>query len=237
MEAEGGESKAGEANARREQDLEAEVGQVESLAEHLLRFCPLPGLPGGRGGDGDVDLSCHPPVHGPEGDLKGVRGDADFNVSLPGPELEPQGTAKQPREEKQRIVWDNSLSAEAAVQGVASRLLKQKLQVLLRLHGRHLARPQEMLQEERHCLELERRLPAACGDPASAQHTRSLYREMAKHLEAPGPGDGGQRLLPSEGDPLPGDKGPGELDGSRADGKEAPGAQERKRRPQAGAGR
>lgn len=96
-------ARLGEANARREQDLEAEVGQVESLAEHLLRFCPVPGLPGGRGGDGDIDLSCHPPVHGPEGDLKGVRGDADFNVSLPGPELEPQGTARQPREEKQRI--------------------------------------------------------------------------------------------------------------------------------------
>ena len=40
----------------------------------------------------------------------------------------------------------------------------------------------DVLQEERHRLELERRLPASRGDPASAQQTRSLSREMAEHL-------------------------------------------------------
>ena len=184
-----------EVSARRQQELEAQVCRAEeALARQLLRVFPVPGLPGGCGGDGDTEPAGCAPAQQPEGVLKKVGAGGDLCVSLLGPEPQPQGRARQELEEKRRFARlmgeTVRLQREKAALRAAAfqlehdvQLLRHKLQVLPGQHARLLAELQEReLEAEARCLELERRLPATLEDLAAQEEARGTYREIAKRL-------------------------------------------------------
>ncbi|KAB1283270.1 Melanoma inhibitory activity protein 2 [Camelus dromedarius] len=134
----------------------------------------------------------HRPVHGAEGNLKGVTGDAGRSVPLPRPQEEHQGTARRLREEKQMIqeltAQVTSLQTEeASVKGENSRLdgeieqLKLKLQSLPDAYDDCVTQlHRELSQVEARCLQVEKQLTHVCRDLDSTRQMRDLCKKMAQ---------------------------------------------------------
>ncbi|EPY82504.1 hypothetical protein CB1_000649003 [Camelus ferus] len=190
--------------AGKAQGLQGRISRLRSVADHLLKASPSPRLraPRLRGGPvdgGRADIQQkegaedgHRPVHGAEGDLKGVTGDAGRSVRLPRPQEEHQGTARRLREEKQMIqeltAQVTSLQTEeASVKGENSRLdgeieqLKLKLQSLPDAYDDCVTQlHRELSQVEARCLQVEKQLTHVCRDLDSTRQMRDLCKKMAQ---------------------------------------------------------
>lgn len=157
--------------ARKEQVLKDKVSRLRSIAEHLLTIFSAPDPFGDHVDEGNSDIqpkkeaeNGHCPVHGSEVDLKGIIDDVDCNVSLPRPEEEHQGAARQLREEKQMIeertgqitslqTEEASLQCETLLLDSEIQPLKQKLQSLPDLHDDYVMQlHKKLFKEEARCL-------------------------------------------------------------------------------------
>ncbi|KAB1254226.1 Melanoma inhibitory activity protein 2 [Camelus dromedarius] len=175
--------------------LQDRISRLRSIADHLED------LLGGHADGGPPDIqpkeeaeNGHRPVHGAEGNLKGVTGDAGRNAPLPRPQEEHQGTARRLREEKKMIqeltAQITSLQIEeASLKCENSRLdgeieqLKLKLQSLPDAYDEHVTQlHREFSQVEARCIEVEKQLINVRRDLDSTCQMRDLCKKTAQDV-------------------------------------------------------
>ncbi|EPY83705.1 CTAGE family, member 5-like protein [Camelus ferus] len=185
--------------AGKAQVLQDRISRLRSTADHLLKTTPSPDLLGGPADGGHADVqqrkeaeNGHRPVHGSEGDLKGVTGDADYNVPLPCPQEEHQGTTRCLWEEKQAIqkltaqitslqIEEASVKCENAQLDGEIEQLKLKLQSLPDAYDDCVMQLyREFSQVEARCLEVEKKLTSVRRDLDSTCQMRDLCKKMAQ---------------------------------------------------------
>lgn len=188
-----------QSNAGFQQALNEKVSQLVPVGENLLKTFPGPTHLGDHLGHVNCEVeekreteNDDGPIHGSEGDLKGVTDDADSNVSLQSAEGKKQELARQLQEGKQMneelMGQITDLQAkEASLQRENSQLeeeiqqLKQKLQILPKLYQECISPVERKWSEaEEQCADIKWNISCTRRNIKAMSQTRDFYREIAE---------------------------------------------------------